>query len=230
MDILNIIPNNVEPFPSSKCLESWITEDRQYLNLSYASLENGCFEQSYNKYFDELDLEEQTYTKVIKLSIETDFINRIPDNVMRFQNLTHLKITGSRFWDLSMDQIPETVRVLYLTEHSNLQPECLKGMDKLINLEEFCVDWHPFGFDNILIDLDYDTVEEVEQDEILFPITNLPKLKKIIFRSGIFYSKQDFKIKWIEILKIHPLFQNIRNRITNVSIENDYELIVIVDL
>src|SRR5438105_4908724 len=62
-------------------MESFITEDHTYLNLSYLRLDEGC---SYNQYFDQLDKEIQTYTKVKKLRIETDFIYSLPDNVSKF--------------------------------------------------------------------------------------------------------------------------------------------------
>ena len=45
-----------------------------------------------------------------------------------------------------MEQIPQTIKKLIMTKHSNLQPKCINGMDKLVNLECLMIDMDPFDF------------------------------------------------------------------------------------
>src|SRR5438067_11112693 len=106
-------------------------------------------EDNYNQYFDQLNQNVDAYKSLETLSIETDNINEIPRNVSKFKNLIELRISGSRFWNLTMERIPKSVKVLYLIHHSNLQANCLKGMDRLINLVELHLDFYPFGFSNL---------------------------------------------------------------------------------
>src|SRR5581483_12248589 len=115
-----------KPSFSSSC----ITEDRTYLNLAYPDFSNNCELQGYNDYLDKLDSEVSTYSKVNRLVINTDYINSLPKNVCKFKNLIDLTVSGSRFWDLTMEKVPHTVEKLNFTNHSSLSLDSLKGMEK----------------------------------------------------------------------------------------------------
>lgn len=101
------------------------------------------------QFFDWLDQSDHTYDTVKRLTIETDFIHSLPAGVSKFQNLAKLVVSGSRFWDLTCEVVPTSVTHLDLTDHSNLQPKCIKGMDRLVNLCELKLDWTPFGFNGL---------------------------------------------------------------------------------
>jgi hypothetical protein len=211
MNILEIIKEN-DKIPRGT---SFITWDKKFLCLNYASIG----EESYNRYFNRLDFEERTYSKVIKLELLTDFINELPSNILLFQNLKEINIKGSRFWNLDMTQIPNTVEILYLTEHSNLSAECINGMDELINLSAIYLDFDTFKFFNIFIDSDYYNLNNDNSNSDIIPIPNLPKLKFITFCSGTFYKKESLKNDWLTIFKDHQLFRDIKNRISSVEID-----------
>jgi hypothetical protein len=204
-------------------MSSFITEDKKFLCLSYNNnISDGSSEESYNIYFDQLDNEQQIYTKVEKLELETDFINEIPKNVSKFIKLKELHVKGSRFWNLEMSQISTSVEVLYLTDHSNLSRGCVNGMDKLTNLSSVYLDFYPFNFLNIFeFEFgEYQSSEDSNEDNII-PIPNLPKLKFITFCSGILYSKEDVKSNWQSLFTEHQLFSNIKTRIASVEIDNN---------
>jgi hypothetical protein len=127
-----------------------------------------------------------------------------------------------------MEQIPETVEILYLTEHSNLQPRCVEGMDKLTNLKELHIDLITFGFADIFVYpdgyVDYCNTEDI------IPIPNLDKLKTMRFCSGIMYTRTDLKENWIDEFIAHPLFVNIEHRIIDVTFSDDYKSEITLNL
>ncbi len=79
--------------------DSYLTSDGKYLHLSYLPLENSCREELYDDFFEELNKNQNIYKTVERLYFETDFINRIPETVQKFQNLIELNVSGSRFWN-----------------------------------------------------------------------------------------------------------------------------------
>lgn len=209
MNILKVVGNDLQ----TNSFISFITGDRKFLCLLYPSINN-----DYNSYFDKLDSEEGTYNKLEKLRIETDFINAIPENVSKFINLKTLIIEGSRFYDLKMIQVPISVEVLYLVEHTNLQRECIEGMDRLINLTSLYLDFKPFGFLNIFKG-EYN--ENKSENNIITIPPNLMKLKLIEFHSSIGYSKEMLKHDWKTVFIRNGLFSNIRDRIKDIIVEDD---------
>ncbi len=116
MNILKIV-ENIYCTDNTNYSNSCITRDRKMLCLSYPMFDSK--ETGFDEYFDKLDLEEQIYDKVETLILESDFIYEIPNNVLKFKNLKKINVVGSRFWNLESKQIPASVEILYLTEHTN---------------------------------------------------------------------------------------------------------------
>ena len=200
MDILN----------KDKYKDSFIKDD--YLQLVYPLIECKQFEgqiEGYNNFFDKLDNEINSYTNVKSLYIETDFISYLPENVMKFKNLISLRVSGSRFWDLNMEQVPTTVKYLSFIEHSNLANDCVKGMERLVNLEILIIDEEPFRI------ITHETNYNEEYEEII-PVVDLPKLKTIFldkyFNMSIFEGDCSD-----EHITNNPFFNNIRHRIDKIK-------------
>lgn len=194
--------------------ENCITENAKLLYLSRAKYKG--FHDNYDEYFDELNSQKQIYDKLETLIIESDSINEVPDNVLKFKNLKKLNVRGSRFCHLQLLQVPESIEVLILTEHSNLPLYCLNGMDKLINLTQIYLDMEPFYFSNIFDEND----NEIDISFYSQQIPDLPKLKIISFHSGRSFEYEDLKPNWIDILKNNHLFSHIKDRIINVLFDN----------
>ncbi len=121
--------------------------------------------------------------------------------------------------------VPSTLEVLCLTDHSNLSSDCLVGIDELINLKELHLDASAFFIDQLLI---YPDREENKNDKNNIPIANLPNLKIVSFVFGIIIFKEDFLDNWIELLKADFLFSIINQRISSITFEYDmvYQIIV----
>jgi hypothetical protein len=151
------------------------------------------------------------------MNLQTDFIGSIPSNISHFVNLKHLEVSGSRFWNLKMSQVPVTVTKLILVHHTNLSPECTKGLERLVNLEHLELDIHPFGLYHIFDGGEYDNNNENYDD--IIPIYNLPKLKMIVLESGIGFRKNELLDNWRDIVKNNKLFDNLRYRINCIEYE-----------
>ena len=141
--------------------------------------------------------------------------------------MTDLTVSGSRFWHLTMEQVPPTVEKLYLTEHSNLQPNCIKGMDNLINLTDVHLDFEPFAFHGLF---EYPPHGSYHDMEDIVPIPDLPKLTNILFKCGVHHDITDLKKNWIVLVMSHPLFKNIQNRIKSVNFDGSALIINLKNL
>ena len=208
-------------FPSTEHFCAILTENNEYLHLSYVGIEST--QESYNFYFDELNKDKNIYTRVSKLSIETDFIYDLPSHIFKFINLTHLSIAGSRFWDLNMTKIPNTAKVLHI-EDANCGEYCLEGIEGLCNLEELHVNLDRFNLQGIF---EYGC----EDNEISESFIHLPNLKKIWLRSGVVYNQSDLKENWRSILLDNISFQKIRENIVSVDAsENPCKFYIVIFL
>jgi len=221
MDILQIVENENAP-EFKNHFKSCITVDRKSLCLSYAIYDSD--ESGYDDLFDQLDLEEKIYDKLETLILETDHIHKIPDHVLQFKNLKKINIMGSRFWDLDLTQVPGSVEVLILIDHTNLPLFCLNGMEKLINLTDVHLDKKPF--DNVFSNVfEYSSHYGYSKTDTninrIYQIPDLPKLKTISFHTGISYDQNDLKPYWRKILKNHHMFSKIKTRITNICLDYD---------
>jgi len=209
LKVVEIVPNDT----NGASFKNFLTEDRTFLHLSYPGLDDGI--EGYNNFFDWLDQSDHTYDTVKRLTIETDFIYSLPAGVSKFQNLAKLVVSGSRFWDFTCELVPTSVTHLDLTDHSNLQPKCIKGMDRLVNLCELKLDWTPFGFNGLFF------WEEIDVTEIHIPIPDHPSLASIWFRSGIYARFSDLRDDWQKIFFSLPLFDKIRHRIAQIDEYDD---------
>ena len=215
MNILKIVENS-DTLESRYHSDSCISMDHKMLCLSDHTLSH---EQEYDEYFDKLDQEEHIYDLVLTLIIETDHIHRIPDNVKKFKNLKNLIVQGSRFWDLDMIPVPESVCTLKLIEHTNLQECCILGMEKLLCLTELYLDMKAFAFSLIF---EYSSLYRGSNTQVndLIPIPDLPKLKLISFHTGISYRQEDLKLYWKKIFKNNLLLSKIKHRITKIILDD----------
>jgi hypothetical protein len=148
------------------------------LRLDYYSAEgfDGCKEESYNNYFDELN----EYDTLEELYIHTDFIHNLPSNVLKFTKLKKLEIAGSRFWNLTMERVPVSVEKLIMTEHSNLSPRCIIGMNRLVNLKELWVDDVFDVWVHIATDTDCTCTDKYTSDEPIISMHHIPNLLVVI--------------------------------------------------
>lgn len=99
--------------------------------MKYFKLDAMYDEENCNKILDDL----KSYDTLKELHIHGDSILAIPSNVLKFKNLKYLEVSGCRFWKLNMTQVPISVETLILTRHANLQPKCIVGMERLVNLK-----------------------------------------------------------------------------------------------
>lgn len=214
MNILKVVNDNIT---NDIDLYNFITENKKFLYLSYPNIGDNCSEEAYNKYFNQLDTEVGIYDKTEKLIFETDFIKKIPNNVLNFRNLKEIDIRGARFWELDCSHIPISIEVLRLIEHSNLHSKCINGMDKLINLTTLDLNCKPFDFSHIL---EYYENTDTDEDEIdIIPIPNLPNLGSITIHTN--YYKYNLKPNWMTFFVNHALFNNIKNRINKLGLSGE---------
>lgn len=226
MEILTIVDK-----PTKDYIKSYITRNYKYLSLSYPEIDNDFTGSGYNKYFDSLNSQIGSYHTVNYLFICTDFIGDIPTNVKNFVNLEILEIEGSRFWNLTMKNVPPSVKKIYLIDQTNLQPGCLQEMDKLINIQELHIDYKSIELFNISIDPNQRTYDEDRQITDIIPLPDLSSLQTIYFYID---DIQEYELKedWETQLRHHPIFKNINHRINLTPIWNSlgHDLIMCIRL
>lgn len=190
----------------AECInDCFITEDYKYIHLSYV---NVVGEEGYNSLFDSIN----KYNEVEKIYLETDFIYSLPFNISRFVNLKHLTITGSRFWDLTCNNMPTSLLTLDMTGHSNLQCKCIFGIERIVDLTSLSLDMGPFNIGNIFVLSD--AFEDIDD---LIPIPILPKLQQIIFEAGVGNTKEDLFPYWKDLVKNNPVCVNTKHRILDMN-------------
>jgi hypothetical protein len=228
MKMIKVINDN--DIEREQChFNEFITQDSKYLYLSYSSLvEDECNIRSYDKYLDELHVNFNIYNLTEKLFLNTDFISELPSNILKFNNLKEIEVQGSRFWDLECLQLPTSVTICRFIDHTNLIPTCIVGMDRLTNLVSLHLDDGPFDFIQLIDANRYLKRHYSDETLEIIPIPNLSTLKSINIYPG-----DDIKIlvpDWKDRVMKHKLFINIKNRIVNVEIKNEYETIIVIDL
>jgi hypothetical protein len=222
-NIVDILENeDDEEAKHERHFDNFLSHSWTYLHLSYPGVRYDFDGAGYDELFDYLNDIYSIYELVDNLYIETDFINRIPANVMKFVNLEKLTITGSRFWDLNMTQVPPSVTKLDLTEHSNLSTNCIIGMEKLTNLEELVLDGYPFDLGI------FTTASREDRYEKCGALANLPSLKEVAFKWGGVWPPHELVDGWKDVIIKHEIFSNIKSRIKHSAIEiTDDELLTI---
>lgn len=112
-----------------------------YLYLDYPD----CSEDDVGSKFDACDQLLQIYEKTTKLYIDSDFFFSLKEIGHKFKNLRHLTIEGTRFWSLSINQIPQTVEFFDFSQNNNLHmPLLLKGVNDHPNLKTLIFDLNNF--------------------------------------------------------------------------------------
>jgi hypothetical protein len=109
--------------------------------------------------------------------------------------------------------LPQTLESVLFIHHSNLPHDFCLGMDRLHNLKEFTIDSSDMGFDCLIFDYTnrYDSFQGI-------PFHDNKNLQKIVLQFGIGYQPDTIISSWIERVKAHKIFDNIRYRIKDVSI------------
>ncbi len=198
--------------------DNYLTSDRKYLHLNNLRLKQTFKTKLYDEFFDQLNLNQNTYMTVEEIYLETDLIRSIPKKIKKFKNLTELTISGLRFCNLNMINVPHSVKILSLFEQLNLKSDCILGMDQLIDLEEIYLAAETFRLDDLFLYTDR-LQEKFCQNEI--PIPNLPNLKIISFIYRNIKLKNELIENWMQWLKNDPLLSQIWHRIKNIIITND---------
>ncbi len=171
----------------------------------------------YNEYFDKLDLKDNIYNTTKKLTLDTNIITRLPDNIWKFKIVKEIDIRGTRFWNMDMTQIPKTVEILHLTELLNVSIKCFNGMNQMENLQILYLNFDIFVSASLFIFSDK-TTELIGSCDDFIPIPNLPKLKNIIFENDTdCYTDDTLKEIWTTILIDDMLFSKIKHRIISVE-------------
>ena len=197
---------------------TFLTRDGKFLNVSYA----GGDIDSYNDRFESFQKTHEVYDSVEFLYLETDTINALPNNIKKFKKLTKLEVSGSRFWDLKMKQVPSTVKELILVEQTNLSPKCIKGAIGLINLERLELDLSPFKL-RLCSCCNYDDDDDDDIDSNLV-IPCLPNLKVLQFESGDYC--EALNPHWKDYIMNHNLFRDIKSKIQKIDHVEGVKLVI----
>ncbi len=144
---------------------NYLTLDRKYLHLYEINLKESFNTKLYDEFFDQLNNTQNIYSTVENLYLQTDLIDSIPRQIKKFEKLNQLTISGTRFWNLDLINVPQSVKVLSLIDHLNLHSNCLIGMDQLINLEEIYLEAETFYFDYLFF---YESLKKNESDQMKF--------------------------------------------------------------
>ena len=145
----------------------------------------------------------QAYSLVEKLTVTTDFFYQLPEEFKLFENVKELTITGSRWWNLTCENLPVSTERLVLWEQSNLNQSVMIGSERLTNLREIVLDWKTFfTFDN------YNQYQDITPEEGVTPIAKLPNLRQISFLAGEAFHENEMDSDWQKRVASSPLFNN----------------------
>lgn len=106
-----------------------------------------CQLDMYNDIFDILNI----YDNCTFIEINTDHIWNLPSNLTKFIFLKTLIIEGSRFWDVTEDQIPSSIKILdYYNIHDDFWIRNGKNLYNLECIVIFC-NWDWLIYDETII-------------------------------------------------------------------------------
>ena len=197
-----------------RSMDSFISADSKHLYLSHDLMD----------LMDQLD--KNTYHRVEVLRFETDLIHRLPENILElgFENLKYLSVSGSRFWDFDMRQVPENVQTLVLVDQANLQDTCIRGMERLNNLRELRISMEPFDFSDIFNRQVH--MKHHHYKMVTMPL--IPRLRHIYFHTGVGYRKEDLVTGWKRIFKSNQLFTQIKQHITQIELIDNGDVFPVI--
>ena len=151
----------------------------------------------------ELNKRLKIYSVVKKLTIETDFLNQLPVEFRNFETVCEMNIQGSRWWNLTCENLPISTKKLVMWEQSNLNPSVMTGSERLINLQEIILDWETFftfGDDSQYLDIQAIT-------ENVVPIARMGSLLTVTFQAGQSFWGDEMDDDWKERVISSPLFK-----------------------
>jgi hypothetical protein len=169
---------------------------------------------NYSKYFNQLNEKYNIYENTKSLFFETDYIWSLPSAIKKFKDLHTINISGCRFLELDMYQVPESVRVVKTHKTLNTDPLMLDGCENLIYLEELYLDFTNFNVQ--IVDLLCGSYEE-DIDDGITPIPNSDKLRLVYLLCGMSFDEKELYEDYKSIIIDHKLFENIKHRIDNIS-------------
>lgn len=107
----------------------YLDGDYLYLDTPHASvfdetLEDESYEIQTNNILQHLDKKHRIFSTVTKLFFSADFMFKLP-NLHDFTNLQEVVVSGSRMWDLSIAQLPKTVKLFDVRGSSNVRYDVL---------------------------------------------------------------------------------------------------------
>jgi hypothetical protein len=199
---------------SPRSMDSFISADSKHLYLSHDLMD----------LMDQLD--NDTYHRVEVLRFETDLIHRLPENMLElgFENLKYLSISGSRFWDFDMRQVPLSVQTLVLVDQTNLQDTYINGMERLNNLRELRIPMDTFDFSDIF----ERQIHMKHRDYKMVTMPLIPRLRHIYFHTGMGYQKEDLVKHWKRIFKFNQLFTQIKEQITLIELIDNGDMFPVI--
>lgn len=235
--------------------ENVISKNRKLLHLRYLEMEllqidfpenagnrgwvtgkdRGNIVSGYNKFFDLLDEQTNLYDLLEVLYICDDNIFYMPETILKFKRLKCIIADGCRFWNLDMKHIPSCIKIIDYTRQSNLHASCIKGVERLLELEELHLDMAPFQIHSFMLEEWASQWSNAVLDNVIpFPDVNGSKLHTIVFTCPTWNYGQypdeyvdgsdSLRSDWKENILQNPFFMSIKHRVISVhhSMENDY--------
>ena len=186
--------------------------------------------EQYDSFFDILD----KYKIVEKIIVQDDGLSDLPHNFSKFENLKELVVMGSRFFKLTMENMPKNIEILDLTHQSNLYDRFTESMEDMKKLRTISFISDVGNFESALF---YGVYEFFTDDDEFFtdgnnscltskygrdtvPFADLDSLRhiRIVFGGSISGRR---KRNWREVIKYHTMFKKIRYRIKHINIKDE---------
>ena len=174
-----------------------------------------------------LHSQHQIFESVTSCSINADYCHSFPPNFIQFQKLCKLTVKGQRWYHADCRNLPVSLVSLDLNS-LNLWTSCIKGMERLKNLEMVKVSIDDFGFESIA-ENPYDMNEYYHDYDpsTIIPIPNIFSLQTIRLYHGDSLNCIKIKKDADTLILNHPLLVNIKQRIDNIEIiENPLEVVI----
>lgn len=186
-------------------------KNKYLLYLSYPPFKDIYDSEYCGKVFDLIDEKYNIYEECESIFYETDWQYELLKEFKKFKKLKDITIDGTRFYDLDLDQIPNTVEKLDISSSINLPSELLDRLDLLPNLKILIICGRYFGIDEYISWDDYITWDA----DIKTPIKDLKNIKYIKF---IEVKPIDtFYVDWSKKLSEASFMKNIKYRIKNIE-------------
>lgn len=136
---------------------------------------------------DELNM----YDTANGLYLNSNSIHSMPKNLLKFKGLEYFHFSGTRPWDITVDQLPTTLKVIIM-DVINLNNDFLDGIEQFDNLEYFYCNsgaaYHSHIRNKTLVELkglpkivEGDLKEGFSAIDV-YKMRDLPALKKVILQ------------------------------------------------